>query len=107
MSKSKEQRFEDLIFKQWKDDNHYDQIKYEMLKARSLMFIHKAFNNATTQQQYDICLTICLINLHSALNQLDKSMPISKPKNRPLKYSLSQGFENPTIISLDKSIEAQ
>ena len=90
---TKEEKFNDLIFKSFKGNDRYEFIKYGMNRARSLMMKHIVFENAAAHHQYDMCMTIYIIGTQSGTKAMHNLRIISKPEERTFKYALDEGFK--------------
>lgn len=90
---TKEEKFNDLIFKSFKGNDHYESIKYGMNRARSLMLKHIVFENASAHHQYDMCMTIYIIATQSSSKTMYNFRIIKRPEERIFEYALDEGFK--------------
>lgn len=85
------EKFEDLIFKNYGQEQDYEIIKHNLLNIRETMLRnHDFFDILSPFQQLCCCGTIAVIVLHSRMDYMSKNMPISKPKGKRFEYSIDR-----------------
>lgn len=88
---TKEQQFNELIWKEYSDSEVFDILNQNMLNVRETMLSSQPdFRKFSVQRQFDYCCTIVIIAAHSVSQHINENMPLSKPKDIVYKYSINR-----------------
>lgn len=96
------EKFKNLVFADFGQHALYDKILHRLLQSRSHMIKHDSFRHASTANQLLMLSTIDLMVTHTQLAEMNRSRPISKPKDIEYKYDIEKGFKKPNVLDADQ-----
>lgn len=103
--KSKDLKFEKLIWDRFSQEKEYDQMRFKLIRTREIMSgLHLKFENFPVQMQFDFCITIAIIVIQTSTQDLIQ-LSLSGDKNEMFKYSIDDGFVPPVPIEFKNRIK--
>lgn len=92
------EKFKNLIFEEFGQHESYDKVLHRLLQSREHMIKHAPFRHTTVKTQLNMLCTIDLMVTHTQLAEMNRSRPISKPKDIEYKYDIEKGFNKPQYV---------
>lgn len=104
----KDIEFEEMIWDAYSQNENYDRIRFQLKRAKKIMSdSHKSFRDLPTKDQYDYCITIGIIVNQSTTKDLRQLSLGSRNKNEVFKYSLLEGFVEPSPFVITSVIKIE
>lgn len=94
--------FDDLIYREFADSDHFDKMRHGLLRIREIMQKHKSFRGLTVEDQFNQCVTIHCIAMQTATANIRKLKIVRKREKTALPYSVEEGYEPKPILEIGK-----
>jgi hypothetical protein len=92
---------EALIFTKYNQSVNYDKIRLNIINIRQTMLErHNGFCKMSIKKQFNYCETIGVIAIHTKIQYMTETNPISLSKNVTYEYSIDRNWEPPKYFEL-------
>lgn len=100
MPKTKDEKFQDIIWNTYSQNNNYDKLKHQLNRVRGLMIKHRSFNAMSAKEQFDQSVTICIIANQSTRKTVSGISIIEEKKEQKFEYAVEEDYKEPKRIEL-------